>query len=117
MPHSCRMLQCGVVIFTPKRFHKTFRIHLCCEKQQAKKHQVGSQCGEGSGNGRDERLKRLMEVAYHIDELMRTLGMSHAIVSEEYKQLINEKFVLSRELHGAETGRGGGCLVMCLKRK
>eukprot|EP00983_Pelagomonas_calceolata_P017193 538820-Pelagomonas_calceolata.AAC.1 len=57
------------------------------EKQQTKKNQVGLQCGESSGNGRDGRLRRMGEVAYRIYELMRTLGTSNAILSEEYKQL------------------------------
>eukprot|EP00983_Pelagomonas_calceolata_P130523 1161691-Pelagomonas_calceolata.AAC.7 len=29
MPHSRKMLQDGVVDFTPRRFRKTFRIHFC----------------------------------------------------------------------------------------
>eukprot|EP00983_Pelagomonas_calceolata_P088764 1157240-Pelagomonas_calceolata.AAC.5 len=68
-------------------------------EQQAKKNQVGP-CREGSRNERDEHLKRIGEIAYRIDELMRTLGMGDALMSEEYKQLLDGQLVLSRELRG-----------------
>eukprot|EP00983_Pelagomonas_calceolata_P003550 115879-Pelagomonas_calceolata.AAC.1 len=44
---------------------------------------------------------------------MRTLGMGDAMMTEEYKQLIDEKLVLSRELRGAYKHAANAQLISC----
>lgn len=69
------------------------------EKQQAKKQSGGGavECGEGSGTA--DKFRRVGELEYRAQALVREHGWDAMVHSDEYQRCQEEKFALMRELN------------------